>query len=80
MTDLKPCPFCGGEAEISYYATEQSNLPAGRFVECVSCAATGPSFEIQGDAPDRDEYTQAEAAAAWNRRAVEEQRDADGVA
>ena len=68
QVELKPCPFCGGEADISFYASVDSPEPKGRFVECMSCAAAGPSFEIQGDAPDRDEYTQTKAIAAWNTR------------
>lgn len=77
---LKPCPFCGGEAEVSYYTTAQSSEPKGYYVECVSCAAAGPSVEIQGQMPDRVEYTQAKALAAWNARHRQEQRSAEAVA
>ena len=31
--ELKPCPFCGGEAELS--------APSG-YVECVECGIQGP--------------------------------------
>jgi len=76
MPDLKPCPFCGGEADISFYAKAHNpEVIAGRFVECVNCDAAGPPFDIQGEMPDRDEYTQTKAITAWNRRAGEEQRD-----
>lgn len=66
---LLPCPFCGGEGEMSYFARHTSPEPAGHFVECTSCAASGPSVEIQGEMPDRVEYTKARAAGEWNVRA-----------
>ena len=35
--DLKPCPFCGGEAEIlPYYTTSDNNA---YFIECSNCRA-----------------------------------------
>lgn len=30
-TELKPCPFCGGKAEMHYYGSN------GRRIKCVSC-------------------------------------------
>lgn len=52
MTELKPCPFCGGEAEIHPYGG------GGYDVWCEgSCGA-----EINGF------RTEAEAVEAWNRR------------
>ena len=65
---VEPCPFCKGEGEISYYARTTSPDAAGFFVECIDCAASGPGFDIQGEAPDRDDYTKAKAIAAWNQR------------
>lgn len=66
--ELKPCPFCGDEGDMSFYARPSSADAAGHFVECVSCGASGPSFEIQGEAPDRVDYTKGKAIAAWNTR------------
>ena len=51
---LKPCPFCGGEAEIVEDRLYSDDYYAGR---CKSCAATS-IFE----------FTKEEAVAAWNRR------------
>lgn len=54
-TELKPCPFCGGNAQ---WAT--SNLPDDFEIQCanpkcrVLILANGP--------------TEADAAAAWNQR------------
>lgn len=52
--ELKPCPFCGGEAAIG--ATLK-----GEFVNCVECLAS-TNVLLQ------DATTKAEAVAAWNRR------------
>ncbi len=65
---LTACPFCGGEAEMSYYAKGSSPDVAGHYVECSSCSAGGEPFDIQGEMPDRVEYTKAKATAAWNTR------------
>jgi len=69
---LLPCPFCGEEyAEMSHYTTASSpKEPAGYYVECGYCSAAGPPFEVQGEMPDRHEYTKTEAIAAWNTRAA----------
>ena len=59
--ELKPCPFCGGNAH-------QEIFDDGFFVfihiECVSCGA-----KIV-----RHYETGSEGATAWNRRANDEQR------
>jgi Lar family restriction alleviation protein len=59
---LKPCPFCGGEAQVSTFETESlwsSEQVTYTKVSCDECDIafqTEPSHEIQ-------------AAKAWNRRA-----------
>ena len=62
-TELKPCPFCGGEAGL-YHHTPFGYEPSWH-VECVD-----------GDGGDEGcgcgtchHETKAEAIAAWNRRA-----------
>ena len=58
MTDeLKPCPFCGSEdvQEAGPLGFSQSWV-----VFCLDCAIEGPKREAQAD-----------AIAAWNRRAGE---------
>ncbi|NLS27974.1 hypothetical protein S2M10_29760 [Sphingomonas sp. S2M10] len=73
MTALKPCPFCGGEGEIAFFTMMASpNLPAGYFIECATCACSGPRFHIESKMPDRIEYTQRKAIEAWNTRAEED--------
>ena len=63
MTDLKPCPFCGGkaesdEAECGPDAFEEGGIPWGH-AAYAGCEACGLYFH--GD-------TEAYCIAAWNRR------------
>ena len=59
MAELKPCPFCGGDA----FSTEYNYrlCPGGvlvHFVECNKCHAMTNEYD-----------TEAEAIEVWNRRA-----------
>lgn len=54
--ELKPCPFCGGEAKRS---EETYGVTFMSWVYCTSCGAQGASRHIE-----------AEAAEAWNARAT----------
>ena len=58
MTDapeLKPCPFCGGDADLM--TPEDDNMRLATAM-CMGCYITGPEKE-----------TEAEAITAWNTRA-----------
>jgi len=55
--ELKPCPFCGGPAEL--ICVKGDNEKPG-VVVCMSCEASGP------EAP-----TGSLSIAAWNKRSVE---------
>ena len=58
MTELKPCPFCGGEAFLAEYVYELYNcFVSMHFVECNGCHTT--TFEYDSE---------EEATEAWNRR------------
>lgn len=78
---LEPCPFCGSpDVSMSFFATPDSgNEPAGHFIECESCAASGEGVRIQGDAPDRAEYAKSKAITAWNTRTPDSDREQGGV-
>lgn len=56
MSDLKPCPFCGGDADIMLDEV-------GVFVEYLPCCQSCDGMI------ERWFNTEEEAAAAWNRRA-----------
>ena len=66
--NLKPCPFCGGEAFISTIEHDTANRPNGyRFhgeVMCRRCQATAGTtgFDISF------EQATQKAIEAWNRR------------
>ena len=61
MTDLRPCPFCGGEPTLNRCDF------CGELVFTIYC----DNDDCREVAATDDYETEAEAAAAWNRRAVE---------
>lgn len=65
MTDLKPCPFCGGEA---HFQAQQGDNPEPIAWDVVHHCAAGGFIRMD---PRDSKYrsTKAEAAAAWNTRA-----------
>lgn len=71
MSELKPCPFCGGEAE--FYRTPiltKKQWVDSVTVKCPTCEAR--TARVLYDAMkhgDGGEYV--EAATAWNRRATD---------
>lgn len=69
MTELKPCPFCGGEyAQVRYMGgkwQEPSAFGSGYRGECCDCGAMTAAYD-----------TEAEAIAAWNSRVERTCRDA----
>ena len=81
--ELKPCPFCGSRDVRIERITHDAGM-SGRiemaFVQCQKCRATG------GKADDWDDHYQTIvqnktledfAIERWNRRADDEQREAD---
>ena len=58
MKELKPCPFCGGEAEIEM----DENWYWNYYVFCQECKITTDYYE-----------TADEAIEAWNRREGEQE-------
>lgn len=58
MTELKPCPFCGGEAILSKKGSYYS-------IECDKC---GCGTKLCGSYMYSNEKNRKEAAKRWNRR------------
>lgn len=56
MSDLKPCPFCGGKAEMLTAESMNGGYLFG--IMCNDCRSRGDVYD-----------TEAEAIAAWNSRA-----------
>lgn len=64
MTELKKCPFCGGEARKN--AQEVKKGYRFLYVDCKRCGATGPIIRtIKPRVKDEDN----QSITAWNRRA-----------
>lgn len=64
MNELKPCPFCGGEARLRAFRTYiQSKHRMGEkyYIECCECGLNAPNF-----------INKEEAIEAWNRRVDDE--------
>lgn len=74
---LKPCPFCGSEAEINRFSVSYS-LPPSKYkgeairVRCKNCWAMSPykSSKMHGNFKAWEED---KAVEAWNRRADHEE-------
>ena len=60
MTELKPCPFCGGEAEVRDHGriTKRQRLPFFR-VKCKECGVSRTKYST----------TISAAIELWNERA-----------
>lgn len=61
--ELKPCPFCGGHAELLRFLTDDQRLTceAAYSVRCIVCGALTDDYETGED-----------AIAAWNLRKGQE--------
>lgn len=62
MPELKPCPFCGGNAKMF---SAKANAAGTRFVYWVECNGSMCKCSPKTE----NYYTKEEAAEAWNKRA-----------
>ena len=68
MAELKPCPFCGGEAGLT---TKNLSYGAiGAVVACKECGAKSMIYCVRADWCANDMATNA-----WNRRAEDEKKN-----
>lgn len=81
--ELKPCPFCGGKAEIK---TQPIYMDMGVCAFCTECKARSKFFPYDCNYTyyhgEKDVYVSQERATSdainlWNRRADNEQRKTD---
>ncbi len=67
-TELKPCPFCGG-TDIEIYSYDPYDGYQGNLTRwCAVCTSCGCEY---------DKEEKSAVIEAWNRRADNEQREAD---
>lgn len=66
MTELKPCPFCGGKAEFN----EASRISDTWFVASVNCIDCCAQIVSQGMETKTAEMANKSAVSAWNKRSV----------
>ena len=63
MTDLKPCPFCGGKSKLKRFRSKYALFNVAYYVECSVCKVrTTMTFDP------------GEPIEAWNLRAREEDK------
>lgn len=66
MTELRPCPFCGGPAKLHADYSEK-NQAYYFYIQCRNCYARSKTIKSNIDAEDNQA-----AVDAWNMRTNEE--------
>lgn len=68
MDELKPCPFCGGEAYLNSRYAKYGYMV---FVRCDVCGAEGKKFNSYDEPPSSVDWDNSACRAAtrfWNMR------------
>lgn len=81
MSNLKPCPFCGGEAELCYGPGLGTDSCRGYtlLASCNECGAKSPGL-WQEKKPEPNDQSWKDAADEWNGRPSEPDLENCGVA
>lgn len=66
--ELKPCPFCGGEAKIESLPPDEQYETTSYYISCYDCGSSTSFGYIYVDKTAR-ECTKKETIDKWNRRA-----------
>ena len=67
MTELKPCPFCGGRARLVRLGHQSGTAFDDWGIECVKCGAMPWTFSLY--LCRTQEEVHETCAERWNRRA-----------
>ena len=65
IEELKPCPFCGGEADVNCFPTDYPTEHCCAYIKCTKC---GAEISREGRIEDASRLIK-QVIAAWNRRA-----------
>ena len=73
--ELKPCPFCGGEAELySMKRDKRKRLGVYHMIAEIRCCGFGCTARVSQAGYDENKAFK-NAADIWNRRTTDEQAD-----
>lgn len=67
MTELKPCPFCNGRAELKHYTIEGYEPDRMYYVECSKCGQTVVHGKFD-TTYHSDKWAINKAITVWNKR------------
>lgn len=74
MDELKPCPFCGGKAILSF--GKNNHMSHRIWVSCTKCYVSfsgySPNLGNPQEALENIERCRVKAAEQWNRRASDD--------
>ena len=78
MEKIKPCPHCGGEAELDVGIADPYEGELVISVKCKTCGAHGKGFPVNKDPHETGDWDIPECASAidsWNLRKNSEYED-----
>ena len=70
MSDLKPCPFCGGEAKMVSWRLQGADHMQCGYVHCTKCNAKGDDWNDIRTATRHETIREENGIKAWNTRTL----------